>query len=108
MVRNERILCVIVDITSYFTPVLISFRYFFPLLFSSALPCRLDFPMQRYSGRPASSTAVLTARGLPGSLPKSEMSFQSPAMLCLSGWVFREIPGCLLAFPSFPRCLTCM
>jgi hypothetical protein len=45
---------------------------------------------------------------LPGSLPKSEMSFQSPAMSYLSGWVFREIPGRLLAFPSFPYCLTCM
>ena len=27
------------------------------------LPRRLDFPMQRYSGHPASSTAMLTARG---------------------------------------------
>jgi hypothetical protein len=36
------------------------------------------------------------------------MAFQFPDMPCLSGWVFREIPGRLLAFPSFPRCLACM
>lgn len=53
MVRNERILCVIVDITSYFTPVLISFRYFFPLLFFVSTPLSVGFSyakVQRSSG----------------------------------------------------------
>ncbi|MFK2809557.1 hypothetical protein ACIXWY_23425 [Bacteroides fragilis] len=34
----------------------------FPYLVSDS-SFRLDFPMQRYSGRPASSTTMLTARG---------------------------------------------
>ncbi|KXT34146.1 MULTISPECIES: hypothetical protein [Bacteroidales] len=63
MVRYERILYIIVGVTSYFTIILylsaIPFSLFFPLTFSR----RLDFSMQRYSSRPASSTAMLTARG---------------------------------------------
>ena len=55
--------CNFVGVTSYFTIILylsaIPFSLFFPLTFSR----RLDFSMQRYSSRPASSTAMLTARG---------------------------------------------
>lgn len=69
---------------------------------------RLDFPMQRYSGRPVSSTAMLTARGFARQPSQIEDVLSVPSLLRLSGWVFREIPGCLLAFPSFPRCLICM
>ncbi|EDU98908.1 hypothetical protein PL674_01690 [Phocaeicola vulgatus] len=64
--------------------------------------------MQRYSGRPVSSTAMLTARGFARQPSQIEDVLSVPSLLRLSGWVFREIPGCLLAFPSFPRCLICM
>ena len=103
MVRNERILCVIVDITSYFTPVLISFRYFFPLLFSSALPCRLDFPMQRYSGRPASSTTVLTALEFARQPSANQRwPFSSPTCrACRVGYSVK-FPAVCLPFRPFP------
>lgn len=72
-------------------------------------PRRYDFPMQRYSGRPVVKYRCANRlMDLHGSLPKSKISFQSPCRRSLSGWVFREIPDGLLAFPSFPRCLTCM
>lgn len=65
--------------------------------------------MQRYSGRPVIKYRHANRlMDLHGSLPKSKMSFQSPFSLRSSGWVFHEIPDGLLAFPSFPLCLTCM
>ena len=79
----------------------------FPYLVSDT-SCRLDFPMQRYSGRPSSSTAMLTARGFARQPSQIEDVLSVPRLAAPSGWVFREIPGCLLVFPSFPRCLACM
>lgn len=79
MVRYERILYIIVGVTSYFTIILylsaIPFSLFFPLTFSR----RLDFSMQRYSSRPASSTAMLTARGFaPAAFPNQRCPFSPP------------------------------
>ena len=55
--------------TVLFIPVLLSFP---------TLPRRLDFPMQRYSGRPASSTALLTARGFARQPSQIEDVLSSP------------------------------
>lgn len=41
--------------TVLFIPVLLSFL---------SLPCRLDFPMQRYEGRPTSNTPMSSLVGL--------------------------------------------
>ncbi|QCQ31424.1 hypothetical protein FQN58_10020 [Bacteroides xylanisolvens] len=65
--------------------------------------------MQRYSGRPASSTTVLTALEFARQPSANQRwPFSSPTGTGMSGWVFREILGRLLAFPSFSRCLACM
>ena len=67
----------------------------FPPLSSS----RLDFPMQRYSGRPVSKYRHANRSWIcPAAFPNRRCPFSS-LLLRLSGWVFREIPGCLLAFP---------
>ncbi|TDA83819.1 hypothetical protein E1J02_05130 [Phocaeicola dorei] len=64
--------------------------------------------MQRYSGRPASSITVLTAHGFARQPSANRRWPFSPPPRTSAGWVFREIPGRLLAFPSFPRSLACM
>ena len=92
MVRYERILYIIVGVTSYFTIILylsaIPFSLFFPLTFSR----RLDFSMQRYSSRPASSTAMLTARGFARQPSQIEDVLSVPPPRTSADWVFREIP----------------
>ena len=98
MVRYERILYIIVGVTSYFTIILylsaIPFSLFFPLTFSR----RLDFSMQRYSSRPASSTAMLTARGFARQPSQIRDVLSVPRHVVPVGW----------GIPGNPRSFACL
>ena len=103
MVRYERILYIIVGVTSYFTIILylsaIPFSLFFPLTFSR----RLDFSMQRYSSRPASSTTVLTALEFarqPSANQRCPFS-PPPCRTCRVGYSVKS-PVVCLPFRPFP------
>ena len=72
-------------------------------------PRRLDFLMQRYSGRPASSTTMLTARGFARQPSANRRWPFSPPPRTSTGWVFREIlrPFCFLSVLSPAVWLAC-
>lgn len=65
--------------------------------------CRLNFPMQRYSGRPVIKyRRANRLMDLHGSLPKSKMSFQSPFRRCRRVGYSMKSLTVYLPFRPFP------
>ena len=85
-----------------YIPFTSPFYLFSFLSLPAALPCRCDFPMRRYSViRSSKYRSANRLADLPGSLPKSKMTFRSPPCCAVGGYSVQS-PAVSLPFPHFP------